>query len=439
MKTVNRFSMLLIVLLISVATPKATLAQDYDVNFQVFYDNLSPYGTWVMDQNYGYVWIPDVDPGFQPYATNGHWVYTVYGWTWISDYPWGWAPFHYGRWTFDPMYGSIWIPGNEWGPAWVTWRHANGYYGWAPMGPGVNINIAITNYSIPANYWVFVPDRYLYRPDFHRYCLNPRENVTIINNSTVINNTYIDHGRNITYISGPDRREIQRETGQKIRQVQVRDAGSPSQRMIGKDQVQLYRPRVESRAGDNRRVAPSRVARYQDVKPVNERRSSDLRQERAGTQQVGNQQNANQRNGNQRVDVKRQPTKDTRVQQDQQKMRQSGNDQRFQKEQPRDSRQMQMQTDRERQQQERMVQERNNRQQELRQQQVQRQKQQVDQQQNQVREQPKPNASKRDVRQGQPERQQPSVRQQTTRQPAAQRESRLENRTERNSRQQNGK
>ncbi len=64
---------------------------------------------------------------------------TEYGWTWLSDYPWGWAPFHYGRWDFDNSFGWFWIPGNEWGPAWVTWRRANGYYGWAPMSPGINL------------------------------------------------------------------------------------------------------------------------------------------------------------------------------------------------------------------------------------------------------------------------------------------------------------
>ena len=97
-------------------------AQGGSVSFQVFYDDLSPYGTWVESPDYGYVWIPDAGPGFTPYATNGYWVYTNMGWTWVSNYPWGWAPFHYGRWYTDPYYGPIWVPDNEWGPGWVTWR-----------------------------------------------------------------------------------------------------------------------------------------------------------------------------------------------------------------------------------------------------------------------------------------------------------------------------
>ena len=33
--------------------------------------------------------MPNVDAGFSPYRTNGHWVYTEVGWTWFSDYFWG--------------------------------------------------------------------------------------------------------------------------------------------------------------------------------------------------------------------------------------------------------------------------------------------------------------------------------------------------------------
>ena len=117
-------------------------AQQPDVSFQVFYDQLSPYGQWIDYPNYGYVWIPDAGSDFAPYSTRGHWIITDYGFTWVSDYDWGWAPFHYGRWDYDNYYGWFWIPDNEWGPAWVSWRRADGYYGWEPMGPGISINIS---------------------------------------------------------------------------------------------------------------------------------------------------------------------------------------------------------------------------------------------------------------------------------------------------------
>src|ERR1700726_3294310 len=52
-----------------------------DVSYQSFYDQLSPYGQWIDDPHYGYVWLPDAGPDFKPYSTNGHWVYTNEGWT----------------------------------------------------------------------------------------------------------------------------------------------------------------------------------------------------------------------------------------------------------------------------------------------------------------------------------------------------------------------
>src|SRR5947207_917499 len=101
---------------------KNVSAQEVTVSFQVFYDDLRPYGTWIDYPAYGYVWLPNEGADFSPYATNGYWTYTEYGWTWVSYYSWGWAPFHYGRWFFDPLYGPMWIPDEVWGPGWVSWR-----------------------------------------------------------------------------------------------------------------------------------------------------------------------------------------------------------------------------------------------------------------------------------------------------------------------------
>jgi len=148
-----------------------------EVSLQVFYDGLSPYGTWVESSDWGYVWIPDAGPGFQPYFTNGHWEYSGLGWIWVSGYPWGWAPFHYGRWYLDNRYGWAWVPATEWGPSWVSWRRCDGYYGWAPLTPGFSVSMSFGWYSsIPASNWFFVPDRYFGRRDMHRYVMHKREN-----------------------------------------------------------------------------------------------------------------------------------------------------------------------------------------------------------------------------------------------------------------------
>src|SRR5689334_22664545 len=118
MKTKFKFISIAIAILLSFCIPKKSIAQG-SVSYQVFYDQLSPYGIWIDDPTYGYIWVPNTGAGFQPYASNGYWVYTEYGWTWVSNYKWGWAPFHYGRWENSPAYGWYWIPGTEWSPAWV--------------------------------------------------------------------------------------------------------------------------------------------------------------------------------------------------------------------------------------------------------------------------------------------------------------------------------
>ena len=80
--------------------PIAAAATDVSVNvdFNLFYDRLDPYGDWVSYQS-AYVWVPRaVGVEWRPY-TRGHWAYTrQYGWLWVSDEPFGWATYHYGRW-----------------------------------------------------------------------------------------------------------------------------------------------------------------------------------------------------------------------------------------------------------------------------------------------------------------------------------------------------
>ena len=90
-------------------------------------------GSWQYESTAGYVWIPRVVVGWQPYS-NGRWAWTPYGWTWIPYERWGWAPFHYGRWDFSASWGWYWMPGRSWGPGWVSWAVGGGYVGWCPLG-----------------------------------------------------------------------------------------------------------------------------------------------------------------------------------------------------------------------------------------------------------------------------------------------------------------
>lgn len=245
--------------------------QGEGVTYQQFYDDLSPYGNWIMYPGYGYVWAP-YDVGFMPYQTNGRWVYAQVGWTWVSNYRWGWAPFHYGRWFRDRFHGWLWVPGYEWAPAWVAWRGGGGYYGWAPLGPGMSINISFG--SIPHNNWCFVPSRYINSYRMDRYYVRPSRNVTIINNTTIINNYYdgrrgnngygnnrYGNGRG-SYNAGPRIMDVERQTNQKIAPVRIVNRTSPGNSQIDRNQVAIYRPQVRETSSNispkNYQTAPKR-------------------------------------------------------------------------------------------------------------------------------------------------------------------------------------
>ena len=208
-----------------------------------FYNDLGPYGQWVQTPEYGTVWIPNAGPDFQPYASNGHWVVTEYGNTWVSDYPWGWAPFHYGRWYQDRYRGWAWVPGNDWGPAWVSWRSGGGYYGWAPLGPGLNVNI---NINIPAPYWTFVPQIYISSPRLYSYCVPRPQVYNIYQSTTIINNVYRANNRDYAY--GPRREEIERVTRRSVPVYRIENAGRPGRDEVRGDVVGIYRPN-ENRGG----------------------------------------------------------------------------------------------------------------------------------------------------------------------------------------------
>ncbi len=108
---------------------------------------LSDYGRWSYESEYGYVWVPTVhDAGWRPYY-NGRWVwYPIVGWTWVSYEPWGWCTSHYGRWGWRFGLGWYWIPMNywSWGPAWVHWYSYSNYVGWCPLSywgyPAIIVN-----------------------------------------------------------------------------------------------------------------------------------------------------------------------------------------------------------------------------------------------------------------------------------------------------------
>jgi hypothetical protein len=237
-----------LMLLFGCTTQQSMAQGGYDnISLQSFYDELSPYGTWIQDPEYGNVWRPDVDQDdFRPYYTDGRWAMTEYGNTWVSDYDWGWAPFHYGRWVNNRFNQWVWIPDTVWGPAWVSWRSGGGYYGWAPLGPGINININIGGggYNTPSNWWNFIPQHSIYSNNYPRYS---SRNITIINRTTIINNIYGRGGRN-TYYTGPRADEIRRVTNRDVRVYNVSRSDRPGRTSISNNNINIYNPRSGSRS-----------------------------------------------------------------------------------------------------------------------------------------------------------------------------------------------
>ncbi len=245
-----------------------------DVSYQTFYDELSPHGRWIDNPEHGYVWVPNAGRDFRPYSTNGHWVYTNnYEWMWVSDYSWGWAPFHYGRWYHDPFYGWVWVPGYEWSPAWVAWRSGGDYYGWAPIRPGISIsiNFGFGSYNPPYDYWCFAPRRYITSPRIHDYYYDRSRNVTIINQTTIINN-YNYGGR--VWRTGPTRMEVERYAG-RITPVRFRETSRPGRTQFRNNEVSVYRPRVQQ--DNTRRFAPRAVERYDRQARTNEVANNTIR------------------------------------------------------------------------------------------------------------------------------------------------------------------
>ena len=276
MKSFRRVLTVLVILSISIwVRPYRAAAQQLTVSLQLFYDQLSPQGQWADDPDYGYVWIPRVHKGFSPYGSDGHWVFTDDGWTWVSNYSWGWAPFHYGRWHNNPYYGWVWIPDTEWGPAWVSWRRSEGYYGWAPMRPGISVTIAIgREYNEPDNHWIFVKDRDIERRDVNRYYVNKTNNVTIIKNSTVIVKTRVDKSRNVTYITGPDKDDVQNVTGKPVKHVTIKENDKPGQKEKN-NELRIYRPQVQKNNSEGKKPAPAKVVPIKEVKHPNKKKSDN--------------------------------------------------------------------------------------------------------------------------------------------------------------------
>jgi hypothetical protein len=151
------------------------------------YADLDDHGVWREEQQYAWIWMPRVSPGWAPYRY-GHWAWIEpWGWTWVDDAPWGYAPFHYGRWIFiGGMWG--WVPGPivvrpVFCPALVAWVG----------GPHFSIGISIGG---PPVGWFPLGPREVWVPPYHHsrgYIERVNVTNTVIVNRTVINNVNVNY------------------------------------------------------------------------------------------------------------------------------------------------------------------------------------------------------------------------------------------------------
>ncbi|MEI6062282.1 MAG: DUF6600 domain-containing protein [Bacteroidota bacterium] len=253
MKKLTLFLLLTMVTVLSAEAHKHRNSE-MTISIQTFYDQLSPYGEWIISPDYGYVWRPyfDTPEDFRPYSSAGNWVYTTYGWTWVSDYDWGWATFHYGRWYLDDYLGWMWVPGSEWAPAWVCWGSYGDYYGWASLGPNVYVN-ANYAWSAPDPWWTFVPGRNFCSENWHNYIYDRPIRITNINR---INNVYAWNddrdGNHNSWYHGPQVSDVERNGRGRIRTMEIVESQKPENSGVRNERLTIYRPVVDARRGEGR-------------------------------------------------------------------------------------------------------------------------------------------------------------------------------------------
>lgn len=231
-----------------------------------FYDDLSPYGTWVQLDGVGWCWQPRVlivNRSWRPYCDSGHWVFTDDGWFWQSDYSWGWAPFHYGRWQLSERCGWVWTPDRVWGPAWVTWRSEGDHCGWAPLPPHAEFDVhlgyrfngvavaASFDFGLRPDHFTFIAVRDFHDHDYAHDRLPPAQVTQIYNHTTVINNYVVNNNTVINQGIRPE--QVAAATHTEVHKVAIRDVSAPSAAVAAsrggtRGELAVYRPALRAPA-----------------------------------------------------------------------------------------------------------------------------------------------------------------------------------------------
>ncbi len=273
------------------ATPVTAVAPGQAVVTETFYQQLSPYGSWVQLEPYGWCWQPTVvvvNTAWQPYCDGGHWVWSDYGWYWQSTYSWGWAPFHYGRWHHASRLGWVWTPGRDWGPAWVAWRNNDRYCGWAPLPPECHWSVGVgyswrhsrgtsvsVGFGISDDWWFACSWGRFTEPVLAPHGLRRHEIAPFVRESRAIYSgdksvNIVGNNNTVIINNGVSREQVQAHTRGEIRKVAIRDVSSgeaAAQRPVSRGnaaspEVGVFRPNLAAsparRPGAAAPVAPGR-------------------------------------------------------------------------------------------------------------------------------------------------------------------------------------
>jgi hypothetical protein len=232
--------------------PAAPSQPQPDASAGAFFNDLSSYGTWAQQPDYGLCWQPTVetiDADWRPYVDAGQWLYSDCGWYWQSDYTWGWAAFHYGRWANVPRLGWVWVPGNVWAPAWVAWRSTSSCVGWAPLPPGAGLDVLAQmtylgqpagpnpTFGLSASAYTFVNTGDLTSRHLPRHLL-PAPRVRDLVHHTVVIDSYTIVNHRI-FNGGANREAVSAAANQAVPEVTLRAVSSPSAAGLAMDRKTL--------------------------------------------------------------------------------------------------------------------------------------------------------------------------------------------------------
>jgi hypothetical protein len=263
---------------LQIAQSTVVAPADGTTDISYFYTSLAPYGSWVSEPDYGWVWQPTavaLDATWQPYRQGGQWVWTDYGWYWQSSYTWGWAPFHYGRWAYSSRHRWVWVPDNVWGPAWVNWRCSDDAYGWAPLPPGSTWDAQWGfsfrgehvgfdfDFHLGHDHYTFVPRRHFLERNLGAVAFSRQQAMNTFSRTSSVNHSYARSGNRIIN-QGIPVQSVAEVTQRKIEPRHVVDLHPEAGRSfrggrVANDQIAAFRPNLQEKASAD---PPTVLARH---------------------------------------------------------------------------------------------------------------------------------------------------------------------------------